>query len=130
MPLVRTGWTDAIGTDGAKTTVSAAASASADIDCNGANNLHEVGVKVVVVFGGTPDGNVEVNFYGKDADDANEQDTVPMAGSFTIDEVASSEERRTVQLPTGALDTLVVEVVNNDSADNVTVWVEYLGVYF
>lgn len=130
MPLTRTAWTDLIGTDGSKTTVSAGSSTNADLDCNGTNNFHAVGVKVVVVFGSTPDGNTEVNFYGKDADDANEVDTVPMAGSFAITEVTSSEERRTVQLSTVALDTLNVEIVNNDSTDNVTVWVEYLGVYF
>lgn len=128
MAWTKGGWVDIIGTDGSKTSVSAAASATGDIDCSGANPFIAVAVKVVVVFGGSPDADVTVEIFGLDADDANEVDTLSMYEA-RIPEVTSSEERATYQLNVSALDTVQIKITNNDSTDAVTVWVEAQGAY-
>ncbi len=128
MAWTKGSWTDIIGTDGSKTSIGAGSSSSGEIDCNGANPFIYVAVKVVVVFGGSPDGDVTVEFFGKDADDADENDTLAML-TASIPEETSSEERATYQLNVAALDSLTVTITNNDSSDNVSVWVEAMGAY-
>lgn len=128
MAWTKGAWTDLIGTDGSKTSIAAAGTSSGTIDCNGANPFIVVAIKVVVVFGGSPDDDVTVELFGNDADDAAENDTLPIF-SASIPEETSSEERATYQINVSALDSLVVTVTNNDSTDAVTVWVEYKGAY-
>jgi len=128
MAWTKTAWTDLIGTDASKTNLAAGSSATGDIDCNETNPYIVVAVKVVVVFGGTPDGDVKVEFFGVDADGANEPDTLAVFAA-TIPYSASSEERATYQINVSALDTLRVEVTNQDSSDAVSVWVSYMAAY-
>lgn len=128
MAWTKSSWADLIGTDGSKETLAAGSATTGDIDCNGANPFITVGVKTVVVFGGSPDDDVTVEFLGVDADDANEVDTLAMYEA-AIPEQTSSEERATHQVNVSALDTLRVKVTNNDSSDSVDVWVEYMGGY-
>jgi hypothetical protein len=128
MSWTKGSWTDLIGTDGTKTTIASGATETGDIDCNGANPFIVVAVKVVVVFGGSPDDDITIEFFGKDADDAAEVDTLAIFEA-SIPEQTSSEERATYQINVSALDTLQVSITNNDSADSVDVWVEYMGAY-
>jgi len=128
MAWTKTAWADLIGSDASKTTVAAGSSTTGDIDCNGANPFIVVAIKVVVVFGGSPDDDVTVKLFGVDTDGANEPDTLAMYEA-AIPEVTSSEERATYQVNVSALDHLRVQVTNNDSADSVDVWVSYMGAY-
>ena len=128
MAWTKSAWADIIGTDASKVTLSAASTTTGTIDCNGANPYITLGVKVVVIFGTTPDDDVTIEFLGRDADDAAEDDTLPIYEA-AIPEVSTSEERATYQLNVSALDTVKVRVTNNDSADSVDVWVEGMGGY-
>jgi len=128
MAWTKSSWSDVIGSDGSKTTVTAGSTTTGDIDCNGANPYIVVAIKVVVVFGGTPDDDVTVELFGVDADGANEVDTLALFEA-SIPEVTSSEERATYQINVAALDTLRVSVMNNDSTDSVDVWVSAMGAY-
>ena len=128
MAISKSGWIDVVGTDGGKTNVVAAGTASGNIDCAGANKYITVAIKTVVIFGATPDDNVLVELFGRDSDDADELDTVPMYG-FEIVAVAGTEERVTRQVEVSSLDGLTVTLTNNDSADAVDVWVEIQGAY-
>jgi hypothetical protein len=128
MAWTKTVWSDLIGTNASKTSVTAGNASTGDIDCNGTNPLVTVAVKVVVVYGATPDDDVAVRLYGVDADGANEADTVALYEA-TVPYVASSEERATFSVNVAALDTLRVEVDNQDSTDSVDVWVSWMGAY-
>lgn len=128
MAWTKSTWADVIGTDGTKASVSAAATATGVIDCNGTNPFITLGVKVVVVFGTTPDDDVTVEFLHRDADGAAEDDTIPLYEA-AIPEVSTSEQRATYQLNVSALDSVKVKITNNDSTDAVTVWVEAMGGY-
>lgn len=124
----KTTWIDLIGTNASKQSIASGATAGADIDCNATNKLIYVTVKVVVVFGASPDDDVSVELLGKDLDGANEADTLAMFAA-SIPQVTSSEERATYQFNVASLDGLRVEVNNNDSADAVTAWVSWMGGY-
>lgn len=128
MAWTKTAWVDLIGSDSSKTTITAGSTATGDIDCNGANALVVVAVKVVVIFGATPDGNVKVELFGVDTDGANEPDTLALYEA-EIPYVASSEERVTYQINVSALDHLRVQLTNSDTTDNVDAWVSYMGAY-
>jgi hypothetical protein len=122
MAWSKTAWSDVIGSDASKTSLAAGASTTGDIDCAGTNKYISLAIKVVVVFGATPDGDVTVEVFGLDADGANEVDTLAMFEA-TVPRVTSSEERATYQLNVSALDQVRVKLTNNDSADSVSVWV-------
>ena len=128
MSWTKTSWADLIGTNASKTTITAGNDSSGNIDCNGSNPFMLVAVKVVVVFGASPDDNVTVEAFGYDADGAAEVDTLPMFVT-EIPEVTSSEERATYQIDVSALDQLQIVITNNDSADSIDVWVSYMGAY-
>lgn len=128
MTWTKSSWADVIGTNASKQTVNAGATASGDVDCNGANPYMVLGIKVVVVFGASPDGALTINIYRKDADGANEQDTV-VGFSAQIVEVTSSEERFTFEISVLATDTVTIEVENEDTTDSVDVWVSAMGGY-
>lgn len=128
MAWTKSAWQDIIGTDASKASVAHGSTTTGTIDCNGANPYITLGVKVVVVFGTTPDDDVTVEFLHRDADDAAEDDTIPIYEA-AIPEVSTSEERATYQLNVSALDTVKVRITNNDSADAVSVWVEGMGGY-
>ncbi len=128
MPLKRDARADLIGTDAAKTTVAASGSSSAQIDVNGTNKYHEVSVWVVVVFGGSADGNVQVTIfpYNSETSEADTEGGIPFAIPFTV----STEKRQTIQVPVTSLDQIQVLVENEDTTDSVDVWVSYIGAYF
>jgi hypothetical protein len=132
MAWEKSGWSDIIGTDGSKSTITSGSSANGDLDCNNTstgNNPFITAVwKVVIVFGSTPDDNCTVEWFGKDVDDANELDTLALM-TATVPEQTSSEERATYLLDVSAFDTINIKVTNNDSTDSVTCWVEAQGGY-
>jgi len=128
MAWTKGSWTDLIGTNASKTTITTGNTSTGDIDCNGANPFIVVAVKVVIVFGGSPDDDVTVEFIGIDTDGGNEPDTLPMFEA-AIPEETSSEERATYQVNVSALDHLRVAITNNDSTDSIDVWVSFLGAY-
>lgn len=129
MAITKTAWTDIEGTDAAKTSVAAGVTeTSSDFDCNGANPYLYVAIKVVVVFGGTPDDDVRIQIVPYGADDSPaEEDTYVQ--EFVIPSEASAEHRRTFQIFTGALDTIRVKTINDDTTDAITVWIAASGMY-
>lgn len=128
MAWTKAAWADVIGTDASKSTVGAAASTTGNFDCNGSNPFIMAAVKVVVIFGSSPDGNLKVEIFGLDADGANEVDTLSMFLAH-IPYVTSSEERATYHINVAALDQIQVKVTNLDTTDNVSVWVSAMGAY-
>lgn len=128
MTWTKAAWADVIGTNASKTTINAGNTSTGDVDCNGANPYIVVDVKVVVIFGASPDDDVTVEIFSVDADGANEPDTLALFEA-TIPEVTSTEERATYTINVAAKDTIRVSITNNDSTDSVDVWVSAMGGY-
>lgn len=128
MAWAKEAWADVIGTNATKITVAAAGTTTGTIDCKDPNPLISLAIKAVSIFGTTPDGNIKVEVLGRDTDGAAEDDTLAM-WSAELPLVSTSEERATYQLNVSALDRVKVRVTNNDTADNVSVWVSAMGAY-
>jgi hypothetical protein len=128
MAWTKTSWADVIGTDATKSSVGAGSTATGNIDCNDANPYIVAAIKVRVIFGSSPDDGVDISFFGRDADGAAENDTVPIFAA-SIEESSTAELGATYQVNVAGLDTLNVKITNNDSADSVDVWVSRLGAY-
>lgn len=127
----KTPWYDVIGADATKQTVLPQSLTTGSIDCNGPvpYKFLSVAIKVVIDFTNNPNSSVVINVYGIDARGANEADTIPMY-TQEITAVASSSQIITIpNLETSALDSLIVEVKNNDSASNISTWVSFIGAY-
>jgi len=128
MAWAKTAWVNVVGTDATKINISAAGTATGTVDCDGANPYITLAVKVVSVFGTTPDDSCLVEILGRDANGAAEDDTLAL-WSAEIPEVSTSEERATYQINVSALDTVKVRITNQDSADAISVWVSAMGAY-
>jgi len=128
MAWTKSSWADVIGTDGSKTTINSGNTSTGDVDCNGTNPYITLAIKVVIVFGGSPDDDVTVEVFGLDADGANEVDTLAMFEA-SVPETASTEVRATYQINVSALDKVRVQLTNNDSADSIDAWVSAMGGY-
>lgn len=129
MPWTKTAWSDLIGSDATKVTLSAGSTTTGTLDCAAANDYITLGLKVLVVFGTTPDDDVTVDVYGLDTDSGADTDTIPIR-TGSIPEVSTSTEVVTYQIPVSALDHVKVKITNNDSADTVDVWVNWMAGYW
>lgn len=127
----KTPWYDVIGSDVAKQTVLSQSFVIGSIDCNGPipYKFLSVAIKVVIDFTSSPNNNVVVNVYGIDTRGANETDTIPIY-TQEITAIASSSQIITIpNLETSALDSLIVEIKNNDTVSNISTWVSFMGAY-
>ena len=80
-------------------------------------------VQVTVVFGGSPDGSVNVEFLSS-SDSGSTDDTIAFA-NVDIEEATSAT--RTVSIDVQNKPFITVQATNNDSADNVDVSAIYAG---
>lgn len=129
MPWNKTAWSDVIGTNATKITLSAASTTTGTIDCAvPANPYVALGIKAVSIFGTTPDDSCLIEIVGRDTDGAAEDDTLALWAA-EIPEVSTSEERATYQVNVAALDHVKVRVTNQDSADTIDVWVSVMAGY-
>jgi hypothetical protein len=128
MIFSKTSWFDLIGTDIVKHITAAGTAVSANINCKNVPIYLKLSVKIVVTFGGSPDNIVQANLYGVDSN-VNESDTVAI-WSQKIDPVISSDAIITIpNIDVMTIDTVKVEIKNNDSIDPVSVWVSYFAAY-
>ena len=121
----KTSWDNVIGNDSVKQIIPSGGSFTGNVGCNSAYKYITVAIKTVVVFGATPDGDAKVKVFSLDCRGANEPDTVPIY-SQDIKAVAGTEQIITIpNLDVSALDSLSVEVINNDTTDDISVWVSF-----
>ena len=129
MPWSKTAWADVIGSDATRITLSAGSTTTGTVDVAGTHKDVMLGVKILVVFGTTPDDDVTFDVYGLDTDGGNDTDTISMR-TGSIPEESTSTEIATYQIPVGALDHVKVKITNNDSTDTVDVWVSSMAGYW
>jgi len=100
----------------------AAASRTGDIDLADAG-YDMVTVTVEAVFGGTPDGNLQIDFYAS-SNSGSDDDTEPIF-SAEIEYATSTTKRKTYSI--AGVGYVAVKITNNDSTDAVTTEVWYAG---
>lgn len=96
-------------------TVAGGASATDDIDLD-TLGADATAIVIEIVFGGSPDGDVDVEIFAS-SDSGTNDDTEPLA-AFTITFATSATKRATIVIKD--VPYIAVKVTNNDSADNVT----------
>lgn len=128
MIFTKTSWFDLIGTDVTKQLINAGIAAFGNINCRGNPAYLKASIKVVTVFGNSPDNTIMVNLYGLDSN-VIKTDTTSI-WSQKIDPIANFESVITIpNIDTMTIDTIKVEVKNNNSIDPISVWVSYLAAY-
>lgn len=122
-------WVDLINTHGAPGNIAAAASANGQIDCNGATKFETVNVRVQIIFGGTPDGDVVVEVFDHDLDDQAQDADYP-SYEVSIPFAVGVQRILSLYLDVRPSDAISIVVTNNDTADNVSCWVQYMAGYY
>lgn len=126
--LYKTDWQNLIGLDTSKLVVAARGTRGANINCDAQYPYFKVSVKVVIVFGAGADNNCIVNIYGVDRS-ASDTDSIPL-WQQKVREYPNSERVITIpNLDVMALDTIRVEIKNNDTDNSVYTWVSYKAFY-
>ena len=128
MAWTKSAWADVIGTDATKIVLSAASTTTGTVDVNYTSPFITLALKVRSIFGTTPDDSCLIEVLGRDTDGAAEDDTLTLWAA-EIPEVSTSEEGTTYQINVSALDHVKVRVTNQDSTDNISVWVSAMGGY-
>lgn len=114
--------TDAIGTQGSKTTIAAAAtSSSASLDCS---SYVGIIVGMEVVFGGTPDGTALLEVLS--SPDNSTWDTTPYKSDLEINPAAGLTLMQTERIDP-EVKYIKIRVTNNDTADDIDVWAFMVG---
>ena len=125
--LYKSVWQNLIGTDSSKMIVSSNGTRGANINCDSQYPYIFVSVKVVIVFNDIATNNCLINIYGVDRT-ASDTDSIPL-WQQKIKELASSERIITIpNLDVIALDTIRVEIKNNNSS-RIYTWISYKAAY-
>jgi hypothetical protein len=123
--IYKSDWVDLIGTNSYKIAISSKGVRSANITVSSCLYLS---VKVVIVFGSNLDNNCLVNLYPVDRS-SSDVDSIPL-WQQRIKQFSNSEKVITISnLNTITLDTIKVEVKNNNTASTVYAWISYKTAY-
>jgi len=131
MSWTKTAWGDVIGSDPVRQTIPASGSFSGTIDCNqvAPQKFLSVSIKNVIDFNVAATGNVEIKVFSIDASAADESDTVAIYRQ-EIKFVAGQEVIVTIpNLETSAIDSLIIQILNKDTANAINVWSSYMAGY-
>lgn len=129
MALKKSARADLIGTDGSKSTLTAAGTLSGTYDLVAdSNKYHKVGVDVVIVFHASATDEVTVKAFPR----KNTPDEVDTLGGypFTIAAEAGAEVRVHLDVPVETWEEFDVVLTNGDATNAHTAWVSWVGAYF
>lgn len=127
MGWIKTGWIDAIGTELLKVIVGPSSSDSEDI-----STYNEITIRASITFGGSsPKGNAIINVYNINTSSGGSDtpDTEPILSRIIKKELSSEVIITIPNIKTTTLDSLKIEIVNEDVNDNISVWISIMHSY-
>lgn len=127
MGWVKTGWVDLIGTELLKVIIGSLSSDSEDV-----STYNEITIRASITFGGSsPKGNAIINIYNinRSVGGSDDPDTEPILSRVIKKELSSEVIVTISNIKTTTLDSLKIEVVNEDVNDSISVWISTMHSY-
>jgi hypothetical protein len=126
--LYKTNWQNLIGTNAIKLAISSKGVRGANINCDIQHFYLSLSIKVALVFGEYVDNNCIISMYSVDRS-TGDVDSFPL-WQQRVKSYSNSERIITIpNLNVSSLDTIRVEIKNNNNTSSVYAWVSYKASY-